>query len=73
MKHYALGVVFHPNVTIGHDVAIHHHVTLPAETWVDSPHSVVVEDGAMIGAVDVGVPARAIRHSAQSAPLPPPR
>jgi serine acetyltransferase len=50
LEHYALGVVVHPNVTIGDRVQIWHHVTLAAETTVGSDHRIIVEDDAMIGA-----------------------
>lgn len=32
LEHYGLGVVVHPNVTIGSNVRIYHAVTLAAET-----------------------------------------
>jgi serine O-acetyltransferase len=50
LEHYGLGVVVHPNVTIGYGVKIWHNVTLAAETTVGSPHRLTVEDGVMIGA-----------------------
>lgn len=50
LEHYGLGVVIHPNVTLGHGVRIYHHVTLGSETWIGSPHRIRVGDGAMIGA-----------------------
>lgn len=49
LEHYALGVVVHPNVTIGRGVRIFHHVTLATQTWIGSPHRIVVGDGVMIG------------------------
>lgn len=49
LDHYALGVVMHPNITIGHDVRIFHGVTIAGETWIGSSHRVIVEDGAVIG------------------------
>jgi serine O-acetyltransferase len=50
LEHYGLGIVVHPNVTIGRGVKIWHNVTLAAETVVGSPIRLVVEDGVMIGA-----------------------
>ena len=50
LEHYGLGIVIHPNTTIGRNVKIWHNVTLAAETNVGSPHRLVVEDGVMIGA-----------------------
>jgi serine O-acetyltransferase len=50
LEHYALGVVVHPNVTIGSNVKIYHNVTLAAETWVGSEHRIVVGDDVVIGA-----------------------
>ena len=50
LDHYGLGVVVHPNVTIGDRVRIYHGVTLAAETWVGSEHRIFVGDDVMIGA-----------------------
>ena len=50
LDHYSLGVVIHPNVTLGDRVRIYHGVTLAAETWVGSEHRIVVGDDVMIGA-----------------------
>lgn len=50
MEHYGLGVCVHPNVTLGHGVRLFHHVSLAAETWVGSPHRIVIEDNVTIGA-----------------------
>ena len=50
LEHYGMGVVIHPNVTIGRGVTIYHAVTLAAETWVGSPHGIVIGDDVMIGA-----------------------
>ena len=50
LEHYGLGVVIHPNVTIGRRVTIYHHVTLAAETWVGSPYGIVIGDDVLIGA-----------------------
>lgn len=50
LQHLGLGIVVHPNVKIGHRVAIYHHVTLATETWVGSEHKIFIEDDAVIGA-----------------------
>jgi serine O-acetyltransferase len=50
LEHYGLGVCVHPNVTIGKGVTLYHHVSLAAETWVGSPHRIVIEDDVTIGA-----------------------
>ncbi|MEM1011064.1 MAG: DapH/DapD/GlmU-related protein [Planctomycetota bacterium] len=50
LRHWGLGTVIHPNVTIGRDVTIFHNVTIAGETWLGSPHRVVIEDGATLGA-----------------------
>ncbi len=50
LEHYALGTVVHPNVTVGRRVRIYHHVTLAAETWIGSPHRIVLEDDSVVGA-----------------------
>jgi serine O-acetyltransferase len=49
LKHWALGVVIHPQVQIGKNVAIYHHVTLAGETWIGSPHRIIIEDDVLIG------------------------
>ncbi len=50
LEHYGLGVVIHPNVTLGHGVRIFQHVTIATRTWVGSPARIVVEDNVLIGA-----------------------
>ena len=50
LEHYGLGVVVHPNVTLGSNVRLYHGVTLAAETWVGSPHRIFVGDNVTIGA-----------------------
>ena len=50
LEHYGLGIVVHPNVTIGNNVRIYHAVTLAAETWVGSPHRIFIGDNVTIGA-----------------------
>ena len=49
LDHWALGVVVHPNVTVGRNVRIFHGVTIAGETWIGSPQRVVIEDGVLIG------------------------
>lgn len=49
LEHYGLGVVIHPNVTIGHHVRIYHNVTLAAETWIGSPHRIFIGNDVTIG------------------------
>ena len=50
LEHYGLGVVVHPNVTLGSGVRIYHNVTLAAETWVGSPHRIFVGSNVTLGA-----------------------
>ena|SRR5436190_22634278 len=50
LEHFALGIVVHPNTTIGRGVKIWHNVTLAAETTIGSAVRLTVEDGVMIGA-----------------------
>ena len=49
LKHYGLGVVVHPNTVIGDDVTIYHQVTIAGESWIGSPHRVIIGDGVQIG------------------------
>ena len=50
LEHHGLGVVIHPNCTIGDDVQIWHGVTIAAETRPGSPHRVIIGDQVMLGA-----------------------
>ena len=50
LEHFGLGIVIHPNVTIGHRARIYHHVTLAAETWAGSEHRIIIGDDVTIGA-----------------------
>ena len=50
LEHYALGVVIHPRVEIGNGCRIHHHVTLASQTWIGSPHKIVIGNRVTIGA-----------------------
>jgi len=49
LRHWALGVVVHPQVRIGKNVMIFHQVTLAAETWIGSPYRIIIEDNVFIG------------------------
>ena len=49
LDHYGLGVVVHPNVTIGDRVRIYHGVTLAAETWIGSEHRIYIGNDVLIG------------------------
>lgn len=55
LEHYALGLVIHPQVEIGDDCRIHHHVTLASETWIGSPHKIIVGNRVTIGAHSIVV------------------
>ncbi len=55
LEHYALGVVIHPQVKIGLQCRIYHHVTLAAESCIGGPHHIVLGDGVTIGAHSVVV------------------
>jgi acetyltransferase-like isoleucine patch superfamily enzyme len=46
----------HPNVSIGKNVTIFHNVTIAGETWVGSPHRVVVEDDVTLGVGSIIMP-----------------
>ena len=49
MRHWALGVVVHPQVRIGKNVTIFHGTALAAETWIGSSHRIIIEDDVFIG------------------------
>ncbi len=55
LEHYALGVVIHPQVTIGDSCRIFHHVTLAAESAIGSEHRIVLGNGVTIGAHSIVV------------------
>jgi serine O-acetyltransferase len=63
LRHWALGVVVHPQVWIGKNVVIYHHVTVAGETWIGSPHRIVIEDNVLIGvgAIVIGSNSRNLR------------
>lgn len=50
LEHYALGIVMHPQITIGNDCRIYHHVTFAAESAIGSPHRIVLGNRTTIGA-----------------------
>jgi serine acetyltransferase len=53
LEHYALGIVLHPQVTIGDGCRIYHHVTLAAESAIGSEHRIVLGRNVTIGAHSV--------------------
>ncbi|MGL4514106.1 MAG: serine O-acetyltransferase [Lacipirellulaceae bacterium] len=56
LDHYALGVVIHPNVTIGDDCRIYHHVTIAGEMPVGATERVVIGNRVTIGTHAVILP-----------------
>ncbi|MEM8493796.1 MAG: serine acetyltransferase [Planctomycetota bacterium] len=56
LRHYGVGTVIHPNVTIGRDVVIYHNVTIAGESWLGSPHRVEIGDGVHLGVGCIVVP-----------------
>jgi len=50
LEHYALGIVLHPQVTIGDNCRIYHHVTLAAQSAIGSPFRIVLGNDVTIGA-----------------------
>ncbi|EMI42500.1 serine O-acetyltransferase [Rhodopirellula sp. SWK7] len=56
LEHYALGIVIHPNVTIGDDCRIYHHVTIAGETALNSPNGVVIGNRVTLGVNSVIMP-----------------
>ena len=56
LEHYALGVVIHPNVTMGDDVRIYHHVTIAGEMAIGAPERVVIGNRVIIGVNAVILP-----------------
>jgi len=49
LMHQALGIVVHPNVTIGHGVRIYNHVTIGSDAVIGSEHRITIEDGVTVG------------------------
>lgn len=56
LDHYALGVVIHPNVTIGDDVRIYHHVTIAGEMPIGALERVVIGNRVVLGANSIILP-----------------
>lgn len=50
LEHHALGIVIHPQVEIGNNCRIYHHVTLAAESMIGSEHKIRIGDDVTIGA-----------------------
>jgi serine O-acetyltransferase len=56
LEHYALGIVIHPNVTIGDNCRIYHHVTIAGEMPLDAPDRVMIGNNVTIGVNAVILP-----------------
>jgi serine O-acetyltransferase len=56
LEHYGLGIVIHPNVTIGDDCRTYHHVTIAGEMPLDAPERVVIGNRLTIGVNAVILP-----------------
>lgn len=50
LGHCALGVVVHPNVSIGDDVLLYHGVTLGTDVPLADPRRMVIGDRVVVGA-----------------------
>jgi len=50
LEHYAMGIVIHPQVTIGDDCRIFHHVSFAAESAIGSEHRITLGNRVTIGA-----------------------
>ncbi len=50
LEHHGLGIVMHPQVTLGDRCRVYHHVTLAAECPIGSPHRIVLGSDVTIGA-----------------------
>lgn len=55
LDHYALGVVLHPQIEIGDDCRIYHHVTLASESCIGSEHKIILGNRVTIGAHSIVV------------------
>jgi len=55
LEHHALGIVMHPQVTLGDGCRIYHHVTLAAECCIGSEYRIVLGRGVTIGAHSIVV------------------
>ena len=49
LDHYGMGVVIHPQVSIGDRVRIYHQVTIAGETWIGSPVRVRIGSDVSLG------------------------
>ena len=56
LEHYGLGVVIHPNVTIGDECRIYHHVTIAGESMIGGPERVTIGDRVTLGVNAVVLP-----------------
>ena len=56
LEHYALGIVMHPNVTIGDECRVYHHVTIAGEAVIGAPERVVIGDRVVLGVNCVIIP-----------------
>jgi serine O-acetyltransferase len=55
LEHLALGVIIHPQVEIGSNCRIYHHVTLASESFLGSPFKIVLGNDVTIGAHSIVV------------------
>ena len=55
LEHYALGIVLHPQVTIGDNCRIYHHVTLASESAIGSEHRIILGSNVTVGAHSIVV------------------
>lgn len=49
LEHYALGIVIHPQVTLGKNCRIYHQVSLATEAAIGSPYRIILGDDVTIG------------------------
>ena len=50
LEHYAMGIVVHPQVEIGSNCRIYHHVTLASESEIGSANKIRIGNNVLIGA-----------------------
>ena len=55
LEHLALGVIIHPQVEIGSNCRIYHHVTLASESYLGSSFKIVLGNDVTIGAHSIVV------------------
>lgn len=53
LEHYAMGIVVHPQVKIGNNCRIYHHVTIAAESAIGSDIFVTIGNSVVIGVQSV--------------------